>query len=127
MRVFFISVLCVLAFIGEALAGGANVTVVWDVPPNPEWGTKIYIGTTSGTYENTEDAGTGVNMYNIDNLQYSTQYYLAATHYYDGEESDLCNEITWISPDPPVVDFNPLPPIDDAVRKYHFEGTLTVE
>ncbi len=114
-------------FATSVLAGGATVTVTWDVPPNPEWGTKIYIGTETGVYPNTEDAGVGNNIYNINNLEYGTEYFLAATHYDNGEESDLCNEITWISPDAPIVEFNPMPPIDDTIKQYHFEGILTVQ
>lgn len=102
-------------------AGGASVTVGWDAPPVDEWGTKIYIGTTSGVYENSEGASIGATQHTIDNLQYNTPYFITATHYYKGEESEYAEEITWTSPPQPEITFNPLPEIINDVVSYHID------
>ncbi len=113
-------------FITAAFAGGAQVKFGWDMAPVPTWGTKIYIGTESGVYTNSEDAGIGTNTYSMQNLEYETTYYFVATHYEAGEESEYSNEVIWTSPvPPPPTSFDPLPEILDLIREYQINLTIS--
>ncbi len=80
---------------------GSGVSVAWDAPTKSHWGTKVYIGTSTGVYDIIKDAGVGTTTYDITNLAYNTLYFLSALHYNGTEESSLCTEITWSSPTHP--------------------------
>lgn len=89
----------------------------WLAPPNPEWGTKIYVGQSPGNYTNSVDCGTGTTC-TVDNLYGNTLYFFAATHYFKGVESEFSNEIQYTTPG---VTFNP--PQAHEVKTYK----LTIE
>ncbi len=119
-------VLLVLLFASSAFAGGAQVKLGWSPAPVPTWGTKIYVGTESGVYLNSENAGINTTVYTMQNLEYETVYYFTATHYEAGEESEYATEITWTSgPKPPPIAFDPLPEILDAIQSYQINMTVT--
>ncbi len=101
-------------------AGGNIVDFSWQQAPNSTWGTKIYVGTTSGTYANSVDAGVNTTAYQLENLQHNTTYYFTATHYDpNGYESIYADEVTYTTPDVPGIAFNPLPVIQDSgVKTY---------
>ena len=122
---FFITTLLLFSCNQAAYAGGDSVNFSWIKAENPAWGTKIYIGTEQGVYTNSEDAGKDTGAYNLENLQYATKYYFAATHYLDGVESVKTEEISFTTKDKPETTFSPLDEIIEAIRSYSF--TLTVE
>lgn len=118
--------LILLATASFCFAGGASIDFTWTQAPDPTWGTKILIGTESGNYTNSEDAGINTTTATIGNLQYSKKYYFTAVHYdQDGFESGYAPEIAWTSPDVPGVTFDPLEEIVEAIKSYKF--VLTVE
>ena len=118
--------LVMVLFTTSAFAGGAQVKLGWSAAPVDTWGTKIYVGTEPGVYLNSEDAGIDTTVYTMQNLKYETVYYLTATHYEDGEESEFAAEITWTSgPKPPPITFNPLPEILETIKSYQFNLTIS--
>jgi hypothetical protein len=110
----------------SCLAGGSTVDFRWGQPPDITWGTKIYIGTESGNYVNSENAGINTTEYTLENLEYSTQYHFTAVHYdSNGIESEYAPEVSFTTPDVPGVTFKPLPEIlDSGVKSYTI--TLTI-
>ena len=111
--------LLAILFPSICLAGGATVPLTWEPLPDPTWGVKIHIGTESGNYNNTENAGINETMYQLDNLQYNTTYYIAASCYDEnGNESVVSPEVVWTSPGIPQVTFEPMPVIPDTVKQY---------
>ena len=104
---FIISV--IVYFVGlYQLLHSAEATFTW-TSANIAYGTKIYIGTESGVYSNSEDAGIGTEVYTVDDLLPATTYYFNATHYDNGIESEMTAEVIYTTPD---IDFLPMPPIN---------------
>ena len=110
-------------------ASAGAVQFQWEQAPSAVWGTKIYIGTSSGVYSNSEDAGINTTEYTLASvLEYNTTYYFTATHYNTsiGLESIKAEEIVWTSPGPDEILFNPLTkkqehPIKSYIFKFFFK------
>ena len=109
-----------------ASAGGMSVKASWQPAPNPAWGTKIYIGTESGVYTHSEDAGVNTTEYEIDDLQPGTTYFMAATYYnVRGVESPKSTEAS-VTTDPiGPIETNPLPELDKEIKGYKVEMVIT--
>ena len=98
-------------------AQAAEVTLAWDDSGHPEWSTRIYIGTESGVYTNSHDAGNGVVQTTVANLAPGSTYYFAAKAYYEGQESGFSNEISYIVPSDETI-LPGLPVLDDSVTRF---------
>lgn len=99
------SVLILLAVTAHA----GSVTLAWDASPSTGvTGYRLHYGTQSGVYTATLDAG-NVTTATISGLADDTTYYIAATAYNPGYESNYSNEVsyrnstvpTWTKPEPP--------------------------
>ena len=111
-------ILALLAILIAVPAMAADVTLQWNAPPIPEWGTRLYIGTESENYIFSEDAGSGSVQFTISNLIPGKTYYIAAKHYLNGMESeDYSNEIEYIVPSELTILDN-LPVINEDVKTY---------
>jgi len=95
MKTILTALLILLTF---ATVHAAEVTLAWDAPTNPAWGTRIFIGTTAGTYTASHDAGAGVVQTKVSGLEPGKTYFFAARHYYAGAESGLSNEVNFNPP-----------------------------
>ncbi len=71
----------------------AEITLAWDDPQNPDYGTMILVGTEAGNYQWKHDAGIGTTQTVVSNLMSGTTYHFAAIHYHDGIESGLSNSV----------------------------------
>ena len=108
--VMFLLVLCTQAY-------ASDVTLAWDAAPNAAWGTRIYIGTTTGDYTASHDAGAGTTQAVVINLQPGKTYYFAARHYYNGMQSGLSNEVN-VAIAPEYTILPGIEPIDETVKTY---------
>ena len=116
MKKILLAIIVLAIVSGTALAG--DVTLAWDAPINAEWGTRLYIGTASGVYEFSEDAGAGTVQFTIANLAPGQTYYFAAKHYFNGMESDgYSNEVAYAVPSE-ITELPTVPPLDDSVKRY---------
>ena len=106
---------CILTFAYIANAG--EVTLAWDAPTNSAWGTRLYIGTASGQYDFSEDAGAGTVQFTIGNLAPGRTYFFAAKHYFEGHESGYSNEVAHTVPSE-ITELPTVPPLDDSVKRY---------
>ena len=98
--------LAVLSLLVPAAHAG-EVTVAWDLNPEPEVaGYKIYYGTHSGSYTSSVDAGNTTSIL-LSGLQDGATYFFAAVAYdASNNESGYSNEITYAVPaaaSPPAV------------------------
>ena len=108
----------VLFFSSHVAAGGLEQGFSWTAPDNASaTGTKIYVGTETGVYPNSEDAGVDTTTYNMDDLTCETTYYVVATHYSteytEVYESDMCPEVSFTTPACMAIIFNPMPALPD--------------
>jgi len=115
MKKALIVLLAIFAFC--AVAQASDVTLAWDDPHQPTWGTRLYIGLEAGSYLYSHDAGVGVTTAKILNLVPGNTYYFAARHYAGGVQSGLSNEVSYkiaseveILPGVPVA--------DDSIKTY---------
>ena len=97
-------------------ANAAEVGFEWDAPENSEWGTRIYIGTESGNYRYSEDAGVGTTQILISNLVPGKVYFFAARHYWHGMESKLSKEISHEVPSEITI-LPQLPAVDESIKE----------
>ena len=79
MRNLFLTIVCFLAMTTLAFAG--SVTLGWDALPDQANGVRIYIGTETGVYTNSHDAGAGVSETVVNNLVPGIKYFFAAKAY----------------------------------------------
>ena len=130
MKALILAILLTLTVAVPSLAEAATTaSFTWDTPTDITWGTKVYIGTEPGIYTNSEDAGIGTSEYTLDNaLEYDTTYYFTATHYdpAEGLESEYATEISWTSPGPDSILFNPMArkkehPIKSYIMRFIFK------
>ena len=113
MKALYILAILLLAVSAQA----AEVTLAWDNPNQPTWGTRIYIGTEAGVYLYSHDAGVNTQETTIKNLEPGKTYYIAARHYVSGMQSGLSNEVAAAVPSEIDI-LPPLPEIDNSVQTY---------
>lgn len=114
-KALLIACISICALAGAVQAG--EITLGWNAPTNPEVGTRLYIGTQSGQYDFSEDAGTGTVQFTIANLAPGATYFFAAKHYFNGMESEYSNEVSYTVPSEITV-LPTIPPLDDSVKRY---------
>ena len=127
LKVF--TLVCMLIVMPVVSYAAPSVAFQWVQAPEVLWGTKIYIGTNSGVYDYSEDAGIYTTEYTLDNvLEYDTTYYFSATHYdlASGGESPYAEELVWTTHSPDSILFNPFVrkkehPIKSYIIKFIFK------
>ena len=84
------------ALIPNHTALGADVTLAWDPPLSADvTGYRLYLGTTSGVYNQTSDVGIETTTM-VSNLIVGTTYYFVVTAYNSsGLESPFSNEVSF--------------------------------
>ena len=93
-RLYSFYILAIYIIFGILPATAGDVSLAWD-PSTSEGvtGYHIYVGTASGSYDRTDDAG-NVTTYTVNNLEPGYTYYFAATAYDEsGNESGYSNEV----------------------------------
>lgn len=96
LGVWALSVLCLLL---ASSAFAAQVTLAWDVTPDPAVvGYKLYYGLASQSYSVTIDVGSSTTAA-LSGLQPASTYYFAATDYDGyGQESGFSNQVSYTVP-----------------------------
>jgi len=97
MKKLFLTV-CFLAI--ASVSWAASVSLAWDPLSNPNLGVRIYIGTESGIYTYSHEAGIGTTETTIDDLASGETYYFVARSFTTGgSESRDSNEVScYITP-----------------------------
>lgn len=98
MKKIILTIFCFFVMVGVACAG--SVGLEWSPLTDQTLGVRIYIGTISGTYTNSHDAGVASSTVTIDNLNTGTTYYFAAKAYdQNGNYADsFSNELSYTVP-----------------------------
>ena len=78
-KLITILTMALMLFAGTAFAGTACLE--WTPLPDQNNGVRIYIGTETGTYQWSHDAGVGISQTTVPNLLPETKYYFAAKTY----------------------------------------------
>ena len=94
MKKLLVAILAVMFMAGTAMAGACTLQWSLDDPSN---GVMIYIGTESGNYTNSFDAGVGAVEATIPNLVPGVEYFFSAKAYNpQGLYSVYSNEVSGI-------------------------------
>lgn len=115
--------LSILLLCFSLVAEAAEVKLAWDDPNQPTWQTRIYIGTESKVYTNSQAVNAGVSETVIKNLVEGTTYFFTARHFTETQESGDSNEVTYTVPES---DRGVLPPLDSLpeIKGYEFKGLI---
>jgi fibronectin type 3 domain-containing protein len=104
MKKIIVLLFILFSFVFINNINAATVTLEWDASPSVGiTGYKIYVGTSSGNYSQSYDAGNNLE-YAVLNISENVVYYFAATAYDSwGNESGYSNEISYKigKPSPP--------------------------
>lgn len=97
----------------------ASVTLAWDASPDASvTGYKIYVGTSSNTFNfSTNNAGNALTI-TLTNLSYGVTYWFVATAYNVDAESDFSNQISYRPPFPKPAPPSTLRRVTAAVKKW---------
>ena len=79
MKTIITILMALMLFAGTAMA--ADVCLEWTPLSNQNNGVRIYIGTETGAYQWSHDAGAGVSKATVENLLPGTKYFFAAKAY----------------------------------------------
>ena len=100
LYILFCAFLSLIIFCPVTFA--ADVTLAWDPNPTPPDGYRLYYGTASGNYTESEDVG-NVTQYTLTNLSENDTYYIVVRAYNDTGESGNSNEVSWTYDAPDTV------------------------